>query len=264
MTTEREGAPQSSPLAGGRVSALCFFTTGWPPGWFTHGTRDSRGPPRGDRARLLRLRRRADASVVAVRRGARRVVCVCTRVYARVHKTCVSAVVPRGGVNRVCVELSWLRQSRATTGTAATGTGAARSPTRRIRGAPCGGGVVEVEERTLLVKRQQRCALRSPVGEPLTPRRAAPSLQQATPPSDTELSRASLSRTRSHSLSLSLFASLLLSRVLPRSVSRVSEKRVGLGRRRKLATTCRWVSRECFEDPSTRRGRALAFPRNVR
>jgi len=34
---------------------------------------------------------------------------------------------------------------------------------------------MEVEERTLLVKRQQpRCVLRSPVGELLTPRRVAP------------------------------------------------------------------------------------------
>lgn len=51
------------------------------------------------------------------------------------------------------VELSWLRQSRATTGTAATGTSAHRRGTR----APCGGGTVEVEERTLLVKRQRCC-----------------------------------------------------------------------------------------------------------
>lgn len=81
-------------------------------------------------------------------------VCVarpCTRARVRACAwTCFSLVVPRC---KPSVELSWLRQSRATTGTAATGTSAHRRGTR----APCGGGTVEVEERTLLVKRQRCC-----------------------------------------------------------------------------------------------------------
>lgn len=82
------------------------------------------------RARLLRprrrraacVRRREDASSVRVCAA-----CVWPRVYAREHETFVTAVVPRGGVKppSMCRASSWLRQSRATTGTAATGTGAA-------------------------------------------------------------------------------------------------------------------------------------------
>lgn len=214
MHHRRRGEGGFSPL----VSPLGSVSHG------TAGTRDFWEPPRGVRARLPRLGRRVDASVARLVSRAQRVrVCVCTRVYARVHKACVSAVVPKGGVNRVCVELSWLRQSRATTGTAATGTGAARSPTRRIRGAPRGGGVGGSgrENPPCKTAATLRSTFSSRGTSDTAPHRAAPSLQQATPPSDTELSRVvllffSLTHTHIHTsaciLALSLSRSLFLYR----------------------------------------------------
>lgn len=119
------------------------------------------------------------------------------RVYARVRARACN-VCHRRRVERrcktaeCCVELSWLRQSRATTGTAATGTGAAslsRSPTtsenprRAVQWRSRGSGRENPPRARKTAATAALCAPRSPVGELLTPRRVAPLLQQATPPS---------------------------------------------------------------------------------